>query len=279
MTKSIKIGLIQMTVSHDKEKNVEKAIHMIGEAVNKGANIVCLQEMFFAPYFCVQQRIEFFSLAEPIPGPTTEKIAEAAKRYGVAVVAPIFEEDTTIKGTYYNTAAIINHRGELIGKYRKIHIPQLIGYNEKFYFKVGNLGYPLFEDFGVKFGVIICYDRHFPEGPRIMALKGADLVFVPTCTGLYPELWELELAAHAAFNTIYVAGVNRCGREYPEQPATYFGRSCIFNPRGEKLAGAPSDEHVLVQEIDLDFLRERRKYAPFLRDRAPWHYRELVEQM
>ncbi len=277
MTRGIKIGLIQMTAVQDKEKNIDKAIQLIGEAASKGAKIVCLQELFFSPYFCVQQRIEFFSLAEPIPGPTTGKLAEAAKRYGVALIAPIFEEDTTVQGIYYNTAAIINHHGELIGKYRKTHIPQLIGYNEKFYFKVGNLGYPVFEDHGVKFGVIICYDRHFPEGPRIMALKGAEIVFIPTCTGFYPELWELELAAHAAFNTIYVAGVNRCGNEFPEQPATYYGKSCIFNPRGEKLAGAPGEEYVLVHEIDLDFVRERRKYAPFMRDRAHWLYGELTE--
>ncbi|MEM1943504.1 MAG: nitrilase-related carbon-nitrogen hydrolase [Candidatus Caldarchaeum sp.] len=278
MGRTVKVGLIQMNAEKEKERNVDKAVGLIGEAAGKGAKIVCLQELFFSQYFAVQQRIEFFSLAEPIPGPTTAKLAEAANKYGVTVIAPMFEEDTTVPGTFYNTAAIISHRGELIGKYRKTHIPQLIGYSEKFYFRMGNLGYPVFQDQGVRFGVIICYDRHFPEGPRIMAVKGAEIVFVPTCTGLYPELWELELAAHAAFNTIYVCGVNRCGREFPEQPATYFGKSCIFNPKGERLAIAPSEEYVLVHELDLDFVRERRRYAPFLRDRSPELYSELVQQ-
>ncbi|MCS7137683.1 MAG: acyltransferase [Candidatus Caldarchaeum sp.] len=279
MARTLKVGLIQMNAVEEKGKNIEKAINLIGEAAEKGAKIVCLQELFFSLYFCAQQKIDYFSLAEPIPGPSTLKLAEVAKKYGVTIVAPVFEEDTTVPGTYYNTAAVINHNGEIIGKYRKIHIPQLVGYNEKFYFKPGNLGYPVFQDNSVKFGVIICYDRHFPEGPRILALKGAEIVFVPTCTGYYPEMWETELAAHAAFNTIYVCGVNRVGKEFPDQPAPYYGKSCIFNPRGERIASAPSEEHVLVSELDLDLTRERRKYAPFLRDRVPELYGELVQKI
>lgn len=276
MVRKLKVGLVQMTVGHKKDDNVEKAQGYIREASKKGVKIVCLQELFYSPYFCVKQDPSFFSFAEPVPGPTTEVMAGEAARNNVTIIAPIFEEDTEIPGYFYNTAVVISHEGRLLGKYRKIHIPQLVGYNEKFYFRPGNLGYPVFEDWGCKFGVVICYDRHFPEGPRIEALKGAEIVFVPTCTGLYPELWELELRAHAAFNTIYVAGVNRCGLEFQEQPAVYYGGSMVINPLGEVVARAGNDESLLVAEVDLATVKERRINAPFIRDRRPESYTDLI---
>ncbi len=273
----MKIGLVQMQGAPKKEKNIEKALGYIGEAIDKGAEIICLQELFSTQYFCAVQDHKYFDLAEPIPGPTVRRLSKVAKRNGITLIAPIFEADTEVSGTFYNAAAIIDSDGKVMGKYRKTHLPQLIGYEEKFYFKPGNLGYPVFDLPGCRFGLVICYDRHFEEGPRIEALKGAQIVFVPTCTGFYPELWELELKAHAAFNTIFVAGVNRCGVEFPQQPAKYFGRSFVVNPRGEIVAKAGEEESVLVTDIKLDEVKERRKIAPFLRDRRPDLYGDLVK--
>ncbi len=276
----MKIGLVQMSGAPKKEKNIEKAVDYIREAADEGAEIVCLQELFSTQYFCVVQETKYFDFAEPVPGPTTNRLARVAKRDSVAIIAPIFEADTAVQGTFYNTAAIIDKNGKVIGKYRKTHIPQLVGYQEKFYFKPGNYGYPVFEIPGLKFGLVICYDRHFEEGPRIQALKGAQIVFVPTCTGFYPELWELELRAHASFNTIFVAGLNRCGVEFPkQQPARYFGKSVVVNPKGEIIARAGERESVLVADIHLQEVNERRKIAPFLRDRRPDLYGEIAEFM
>jgi N-carbamoylputrescine amidase len=275
----VRVGLIQTQGSPKKQKNIEKVLGFIDEAANKGAEVVCLQELFSTQYFCVVQDLKYFDLAEPIPGPTTNKLAREAKKKKLSIIAPIFEADTDVPGTFYNTAVIIDRNGRIAGKYRKTHLPQLIGYDEKFYFKPGNLGYPVFNAGGSKFGVIICYDRHFEEGPRIEALKGAELVFVPTCTGLYPELWELELRAHAAFNTMFVAGINRCGIEFPQQPAKYYGRSFLVDPKGKIIAKAGEDEQLLVTDLDLDEVKERRKEAPFLRDRRPDLYGELSQFM
>ncbi len=276
----MKIGLVQMSGAPKKQKNIERAVERIHEAAEKGAEIVCLQELFSTQYFCVVQEPKYFDFAEPVPGPTTNRLARVAKRDSVAIIAPIFEADTEVQGTFYNTAAIIDKNGKVIGKYRKTHIPQLVGYQEKFYFKPGNLGYPVFEIPGLKFGLVICYDRHFEEGPRIQALKGAQIVFVPTCTGFYPELWELELRAHASFNTIFVAGLNRCGVEFPkQQPARYFGKSVVVNPKGEIIARAGEQESVLVADIHLQEVVERRKIAPFLRDRRPDLYGEITKFM
>ena len=272
----MKIALVQMAGASKKSQNIEKAVHLIGEAAKKGAKIVCLQELFSTQYFCVFQEPKYFDLAEPVPGPTIDRIAEAAKRNSVAVIAPVFEADTEVPGTFYNTAAVIDGKGKIIGKYRKTHLPQLVGYQEKYYFKPGNLGYPVFQIPGLKFGLVVCYDRHFEEGPRIQALKGAQIVFVPTCTGFYPELWELELRAHASFNTIFVAGLNRCGVEFPEQPARYFGKSIVVDPKGQIIARAGEKESVLVTDVDLKEVEERRKVAPFLRDRRPDLYGELA---
>ncbi len=271
----MKIGLVQASATPEKDKNVENAAQLIGEAAKKGAKIVCLQELFSTRYFCVFQEPENFDLAESVPGPTVNRMAEVAKQNSVAIIVPVFEVDTEVPGTFYNTAAVIDSKGRILGKYRKTHIPQLVGYQEKFYFKPGNLGYPVFEIPGLKFGLVICYDRHFEEGPRIQALKGAQVVFVPTCTGFYPELWELELRAHASFNTIFVAGLNRCGVEYPEQPARYFGKSLVVDPKGEIIARAGEDETLLLADLKLEEVNDRRKTAPFLRDRRPDLYGEL----
>ncbi|MFQ5761531.1 MAG: nitrilase-related carbon-nitrogen hydrolase, partial [Candidatus Bathyarchaeia archaeon] len=269
----VKVGLIQMECVEDKNRNVEKALRFIHDASEKGAKIICLQEVFSTQYVGTRLDSKYFNLAEPIPGPTIAKVSRAAKEHKVSIVAPIFEEDTYMKGKFYNSAAVLDPNGELLGIYRKTHIPQQPGFQEKFYFAVGNIKYPVFQLPEAKIGVYICYDRHFPEGLRAQALKGAEIVFIPTCTCVYRELWELEVRAHAAFNQIFVAGLNRVGKESSEQTAPYYGHSCVANPRGEIIAQAGDDEELLIVDIDTNYIREYRKNAPFFwRDRAPHLY-------
>lgn len=273
----MKVALLQNTCSEDRKKNLDKALGYLEIAASKGADIICFQELFSTIYFPWHQSHRYFEWAEHVPGPTTDAVAEAAKKNDINVVCPIFELDTEVPGTYYNTAVVIDRRGRVLGKYRKTHIPQLLGYLEKFYFRPGNLGYPVFEVDGHKVGVYICYDRHFPEGPRSMALKWAEVIFIPTCTAIYPELWELELRAHAAFNQIFVAGVNRCGVENDEQPGPYYGSALVANPLGQVVAKASTSEELTVTDIDLDDVRKRRIVAPFLRDRRPECYGTMTE--
>jgi len=273
----MKIALLQNTCGLDKNENIDKAVKYLGQAAAKGADIICFQELFSTIYFPWHQLHKYFEWAEHIPGPTTETMMKAAKEHNINVICPIFELDSEVNGIYYNTAVVIDREGRILGKYRKTHIPQLVGYLEKFYFRPGNLGYPVFDVDGHKVGVYICYDRHFPEGPRTLALKGAELVFIPTCTAIYPELWELELRAHAGFNTMFVAGVNRCGVENDEQPGPYFGSALVANPMGQVIAKASTDEELTLADIDLDEVRKRRIVAPFLRDRRPDMYGTLTE--
>lgn len=273
----MKIALLQMSCTKSKDENVQKAVRYMKEASDKGADIICFQELFSTIYFAYTQDPAFFEYAEKIPGPTTEKIAKACNEYGIAAITPIFELDSEVPGLYYNTAVVLDRQGKMLGKYRKTHLPQLPGYDEKYYFRPGNTGYPVFEVNGHKIGVYICYDRHFPEGPRIMALKGAEIIFIPTCTGVYPELWELELRAHASFNTVYVAGVNRVGKEYEGQQHPYYGSTAVVDPSGKIVAKASDKEELLIFDADIERLVERRRQAPFLRDRRPELYGKLAE--
>lgn len=276
----MKVGLIQMGCSIDPNDNVKKATHLIEDAVKKGAEIACLQELFNTIYFAFEQDSKYFDWAEPIPdGPTLKEMSSVAQENGIALVVPMFERDTVVPGLFYNTTAVVDSKGKYLGKYRKTSLPQLPGYMEKFYFGPGNLGYPVFElgDGGPKIATVTCYDRHFLEGPRIEALKGAQIIFIPTCTSFYPELWELELRAHASFNTVFVAGLNRCGAEYPGQTRPYYGTSMVVDPTGTVIAKAGEDEELLVVDVPLNKLEERRKMAPFLRDRRPELYHEIGE--
>ncbi len=277
----MKIALVQMTCTQKKEDNVSKAVNHIESAAKAGAKIVCLQELFNTIYFAYEQDPKYFDLAETIPGETTGIISDAARSHSVAVIAPIFERDTEVPGTFYNTAVVIDSNGKTAGKYRKASLPQLPHYEEKFYFRPGNLGYPVFNlsDIGAKVGVILCYDRHFLEGPRIEALRGAQIVFVPTCTSFYPELWELELRAHASFNTIFVAGLNRCGAEFPGQSEEYYGQSMLVDPKGKVLSKAGRGEEVFLAEANLSEVDDRRRIAPFLRDRRPELYSEITAHL
>jgi beta-ureidopropionase len=266
-----------MSAGPEPERNLEKASKLISEAASRGAKIACLQELFNTIYFAFEEDQKYFKWAETIPGPTIARISEVAQRNNIAVIAPIFEKDTEVPGIFYNTAAVIDSKGKLLGKYRKTTLPQLPHYEEKFYFRPGNLGYPVFDmkDVGAKIGLVICYDRHFLEGPRVLALKGAQVVFIPTCTAFYPELWELELRAHASFNTLFVAGLNRCGVEFPSQTKPFYGNSMVVDPTGAVIAKAGERDEVLVTDIPLEKLEERRQIAPFLRDRRPETYNEI----
>ena len=264
-----------------KEAMVRKHLARIGEAAKRGVQVCCLQEIFFGPYFCSKHDKRWYRTAEPIPGPTVKRMQAAAKKHGMVLVVPLYE--VTITGVYYNTAAVIDADGKLVGIYRKNHIPNVEpGFLEKFYFKPGNLGYPVFETAVGTIGVYICYDRHFPEGARILALHGAWLILNPSATvrGLSRHLWELEQPAHAVANGIYVGAVNRVGVEAPWNFGKFYGASYFCDPRGKIIAqGGEDRDEIVVADMDLDLLREVRDEWQFFRDRRPDTYGDLVRQL
>ena len=239
------------------------------------------EEIFYGPYFCAEQDARWYDTAEPIPGPATNLLSKYAKRYNMVLVVPIYETPQT--GTYYNTAAVIDADGKLLGTYRKNHIPHCPpGFWEKFYFKPGNLGYPVFQTRYAKIGVYICYDRHFPDGARILGLKGAEIVFNPSATvaGLSEYLWKLEQPAHAVANQYFMGVINRVGWEAPWRIGEFYGQSYFCDPRGQILTMGPRDKDALVTaELYLDKILEVRKVWQFFRDRRPETYKELVEQL
>ena len=285
----LKCGLIQMALRGDgtmapgkiREMMLEAHVPLIEEAAEKGVQVLCFQEVFTQPYFCPSQDAKWYAAAEYIPdGDTTQLMREYAKKHRMVIVVPIYEEE--MPGLYYNTAAVIDADGSYLGKYRKTHIPQVApGFYEKFFFKPGDLGYPVFDTAYVKLGVYICYDRHFPEGWRALALGGADYIVNPSATvaGLSKYLWELEQPASAAANGVFIGAINRVGREAPwaEQMGEFYGSSYIVNPRGQIEAQASGgDDELLVHEIDLDMIREVRNTWQFFRDRRPESYGPLT---
>jgi len=276
-----KAAMIQFTGHAEKAENIAKAKTYIAEAVSNGASIVCLQELFNTIYFCYTENPEFWKLAEEIPGPTIDEMSKVAAEHRIVLVAPIYEK--ALKGELYNTAVVLGPDGQIMGKYRKSSIPlvktaSLIG-NEKYYFKPGNLGFPVWQTpFGVNVGIMICYDRHFPEHARLLALNGADLVFVPTATGgMSRYLWEIELQAHAIDNIYYVGGVNRVG--FDEGGATeqsYYGASFFSDPKGRILDQASEEaDGIVYAEIDTAMIEDLRNEWGFFRDRRPEMYAEL----
>ena len=254
-------------------------VALIEQAASKGAQVCCLQELFYGPYFPAEQQAKWYDLAEPIPsGPTVTLMRELAKKLGIVLVVPIYELETA--GILYNTAAVIGHTGEFLGRYRKHHIPHLHpGFWEKFYFKPGTGGYPVFDTPFGKIGVYICYDRHFPEGARALGLAGAEIVFNPSATtaGLSEYLWKLEQPAHAVANQYYVGAINRVGTERPWNIGEFYGSSYFCDPRGQFVAQASRDKtEVLVADLDLDKIREVRNVWQFYRDRRPETYDALT---
>ncbi|NCF14111.1 MAG: acyltransferase [Gammaproteobacteria bacterium] len=288
----VKCGLIQMALKGDgsmqpdeiRERMIEAHIPFIEDAGKQGVQVLCFQEVFTQPYFCPGQDRKWYAAAEKIPdGPTTQLMQEYAKKYNMVIVVPIYEEHMT--GVYYNTAAVIDADGRYLGKYRKTHIPQVDpGFYEKFFFKPGDLGYPVFETAYLKLGVYICYDRHFPEGWRALALNGAEYIVNPSATvaGLSKYLWELEQPASAAANGVFIGAINRIGSEEPwastHNMGEFYGSSYIVNPRGAIEAQASyGDDELLVHEIDLDMVREVRDTWQFFRDRRPETYGPLTD--
>jgi N-carbamoylputrescine amidase len=284
-----KIGLVQMKCSTDPEANLQCAIKGIGDAAAKGAEIVCLQELFRSQYFCREENADLFNLAEAIPGPSTEAIGSVAKSLGVAVVASLFEKRA--HGLYHNTAAIIDADGSLAGIYRKMHIPDDPLYYEKFYFTPGDLGFLNFETRFSRIGVLVCWDQWYPEGARLTALQGANVLFYPTAIGWHPaekaqygeaqlDAWRTIQRAHSIANGIFVAAVTRTGFEgSPESGLEFWGNSFVSDPFGRVVAQASTDqEEVLVTECDPKLMDEVRRNWPFFRDRRIDAYAPITKR-
>jgi N-carbamoylputrescine amidase len=283
--KKVRVGIIQMSCGEDVDANVDKALARIGEAAGRGAQIVCLQELFRSQYFCQREDAALFDLAEPIPGPTTAALADAARRHGVAIVGSLFERRAA--GLYHNTAVIFEADGSVAGLYRKMHIPDDPLYYEKYYFTPGDLGFRSFPLQAARVGTLVCWDQWYPEGARLTALTGAQILFYPTAIGWHPaekdefgaaqyDAWQTMQRAHAIANGVFVAAPNRVGREGGLQ---FWGGSFIADPFGRILAKASHDEEeILVAECDLGLIEETRRNWPFLRDRRIDAYGGLVQR-
>lgn len=278
MPEVVRAALVQAAWTGDTESMIDKHEKHAREAARQGARVIGFQEVFNAPYFCQVQAPEHYGWAEPVPdGPTVRRMRDLARETGMVVIAPVFEAEAP--GIYYNTAAVIDADGTLLGTYRKHHIPQLPGFWEKFYFRPGNLGWPVFDTAAGRIGVSICYDRHFPEGWRALGLAGAQLVYNPSATsrGLSSHLWQLEQPAAAVANGYFVAAINRVGTE-PYGDNDFYGTSYFVDPRGRFVDGTASDteEELLVRDLDFGQIEEVRRQWAFYRDRRPDAYEGLV---
>jgi N-carbamoylputrescine amidase len=284
---SVKAGLIQMSLKGDtgmtpakiRDLMIEAHLPLIAKAAKKGVKVLCLQEVCTQPYFCPSQDAKWYAAVERIPdGPTTKLMQELAAKHAMVIVVPIYEEDIT--GVYYNTAAVIDADGRYLGKYRKTHIPQVAGFWEKFFFKPGNSGYPVFSTAYCRLGVYICYDRHFPEGWRALALNGAEYIVNPSATvaGLSQYLWELEQPAAAVANGCYIGAVNRIGTEAPWNIGRFYGSAYFVDPRGKIIAEASEDkDELLIADMDMAVVREVRNTWQFFRDRRPETYQGVTQ--
>ncbi len=280
--RAVSLGLIQLSCAEDLEENFTKSVRHIRAAATRGAQVICLQELFRSRYFCQREEIACFDLAEEIPGPSTERLGDLARELKVVIIASLFEKRAP--GIYHNSAVIIDSSGNLLGKYRKMHIPDDPYYHEKFYFTPGDLGFQSFSTPSVELGVLVCWDQWFPEAARLTALKGAQLILYPTAIGwLEGELeemnqaqcaaWETVQRGHAVANGVFIAAVNRVGRE---GPLTFWGQSFVCDPFGRILAKASAEqEEVLVVKCDLEQVEETRRNWPFLRDRRIEAYQGL----
>ena len=287
MPRIVKCGLIQASnacpvdqpIEKIKHENIAKNLAFIEQAATQGVQIVCMQEVFTTPYFCAEQEPRWYESVEKIPdGPTVKLMQERARKHEMAMVVPVYEEEAT--GVYYNTAAVIDADGSYLGKYRKNHIPHCLpAFWEKFYFKPGNLGYPVFKTRYATIGVYICYDRHFPEGGRVLGLHGAEIVFVPSATtsGHSDNLWKIEQTSMAIANGYFVGTNNRVGREAPWNFGEFYGSSYFCNPYGEILAiGSRDKDELVVADLDLDLIDKVRAHWQFYRDRRPESYQDIA---
>ncbi len=279
MPNVIRAAIVQTGWTGDKQSMIDHHLDYARQAASQGAQVICFQELFYGPYFCQVQDAEYYEYAEEIPnGPTTQRMQEVARDLGMVMVLPIYEQEQS--GVLYNTAAVIDADGTYLGKYRKTHIPQVKGFWEKFYFRPGNLGYPIFDTAVGRIGVYICYDRHFPEGWRALGLAGAKIVFNPSATsrGLSSYLWKLEQPAAAVANMYYVGAINRVGVE-DLGDNDFYGSSYFVGPRGQFVGDVASDhdEELVVRDLDMDAIEEARNQWAFYRDRRPDQYGPLVE--
>jgi N-carbamoylputrescine amidase len=284
---TVKVGLVQMSCVADKEANLQKAIERVKVAAAKGAQIVCLQELFTSLYFCDVEDYENFKLAEPIPGPSTDALSKVAAELGVVIIASLFEKRT--QGIYHNTTAVLDVDGSYLGKYRKMHIPDDPAYYEKFYFTPGDLGYKVFKTRFATIGVLICWDQWYPEAARITSLMGAEILFYPTAIGWATSqdeetnteqynAWQTIQRSHAVANGVHVVSVNRVGLEQ-EGRMKFWGGSFVANPFGSLLyKGSHENEEVHVQEIDLAKTDRYRTHWPFLRDRRIDSYQQITKR-
>ncbi|WP_432485030.1 nitrilase-related carbon-nitrogen hydrolase [Kineococcus esterisolvens] len=277
----VRAALTQVSWPGSKDEMLDKHEVLARKAVAEGAQVLCFQELFYGPYFGITQDAKYYRYAEPADGPVVQRFAALAKELGVVTVLPIYEEQQA--GVYYNSAVVVDADGSTLGTYRKVHIPHVDRFWEKFYFRPGNLGYPVFETAVGKVGVAICYDRHFPEGWRALGLAGAEIVFNPNASkpGLSNRLWELEQPTAAAANGYFVCVPNRVGREdneYGDQAVDFYGTSYVVDPRGNYVGDRASstEEELVVRDLDLDLVRSARDDWQFYRDRRPDAYGSLV---
>jgi N-carbamoylputrescine amidase len=290
------VALVQMRMGPDPEANFASAVQHIREAARRGAQIVCLPELFRAQYFCQREDLKLFDLAEPIPGPSTQKLAEVAREAGVAIVASLFERRAA--GLYHNTAVTLNSDGQMAGVYRKMHIPDDPLYYEKYYFAPGDLGFQAVDTSAGRVGTLVCWDQWYPEGARLTALQGAEVLFYPTAIGWHPaekdefgaaqyDAWQTIQRAHAIANGVYVAAVNRVGHEQGDVLGNraagpgleFWGGSFIADPFGRIVAKASHDgEEILIGEIDRALIEETRRNWPFLRDRRVDAYAPITQR-
>ena len=278
MTDVVRAALVQTTWTGDKESMIKAHEDYARDAAAQGAKVICFQELFYGPYFCQVQDAAYYEYAESIPGPTTERFQALAAELGMVMVLPMYEKEQ--EGVLYNTAAVLDADGSYLGKYRKHHIPQVKGFWEKFYFRPGNLGFPVFDTAVGKVGVYICYDRHFPEGWRELGLGGAQIVFNPSATsrGLSSYLWQLEQPASAVANEYFIGAINRVGIE-PLGDNDFYGTSYFVDPEGKLVGetGDPHDAELIIRDLDLSLIKTVRERWQFYRDRRPESYTRTVE--
>ena len=279
MAEVVRAALVQTSWTGDKESMIKAHEEYARQAAAAGARVICFQELFYGPYFCQLQDPKFYEYAEAVPGPTVERFAALAKELGMVMVLPVYEQEQP--GVLYNTAAVIDADGKYLGKYRKNHIPQVKGFWEKFYFRPGNLGYPIFDTAVGRIGVYICYDRHFPEGWRALGLAGAKIVFNPSATsrGLSAYLWKLEQPASAVANEYFIGAINRVGIESDFGDNDFYGTSYFVDPEGKFVGdvGHDHDPELIVRDLDLSLLDTVRDRWQFYRDRRPDAYGDLTK--